>query len=251
MQVLTIHGAKGLEFDHVLVPGLDRDLNRGREPLLRWLELPRPEEGSDLIMAPAPVIGEQVPGEVNTYLKRLMAGRAGQEQIRLLYVAATRARRSLHLYAAPKPRADGLIAPRSRTLLATSVAGARGGFPQPRWPPRRAGDSRSAPRCSAAARCEDSRPDGSRVGLPPAPPLARLPLAQRSLEPPEFSWAGETRRHIGTVVHAALQSFAAAAELPAREQLESQVGVLSASNSAASVYPSAISGRPRPTWSKR
>ncbi|MFZ0549306.1 MAG: 3'-5' exonuclease, partial [Steroidobacteraceae bacterium] len=118
VQVLTIHGAKGLEFDHVLVPGLDRDLNRGREPLLRWLDLPRPREGSDLIMAPAPVIGDEEPGEVGAYLKRLMAGRAAHEQVRLLYVAATRAKRSLHLYAAPKPRSGGMIAPRSRTLLA-------------------------------------------------------------------------------------------------------------------------------------
>ena len=44
VQLMTIHRAKGLEFDHVFVPSLDRVLNRGREPLLRWLDLPRAEE---------------------------------------------------------------------------------------------------------------------------------------------------------------------------------------------------------------
>ncbi len=49
---------------------------------------------------------------------------------------------------------------------------------------------------------------------PAASDLARLPLGRQSLEPPEFSWVGETSRHIGTVVHAALESFARAADIP-------------------------------------
>jgi ATP-dependent exoDNAse (exonuclease V) beta subunit len=224
VQVLTIHGAKGLEFDHVLVPGLDRDLNRGREPLLRWLDLPRrQEEGSDLIMAPAPVIGDEEPGEVGAYLKRLMAGRAAHEQVRLLYVAATRAKRSLHLYAAPKPRAGGIIAPRSRTLLARL------------WPALEEDfrGSLSAPTGGEADGIRDAaRPPLRRLAPgwvprrpPAAPPLARLPLAQRSLEPPEFSWVGETARHIGTVVHAALQALGAAPELPSGAGVESQAAL--------------------------
>src|SRR5215469_8834835 len=120
VQVLTIHGAKGLEFDHVLVPCLDRQRNQGREPLLRWLDLPRAEDDrNDLIMAPAPVIGDEEAGEVNAFLKRLTALRAANEQVRLLYVAATRAKSTLHLYAAPAPRADGQVIPQWGTLLAS------------------------------------------------------------------------------------------------------------------------------------
>src|ERR1700730_9091316 len=118
VQLMTIHRAKGLEFDHVFVPSLDRELNRGREPLLRWLDLPRAEGESDLIMAPVPAIGDDEGGEASAYLKRLTSRRAANEQTRLLYVAATRAKQTLELSAAPKARADGTIAPRNGTLLA-------------------------------------------------------------------------------------------------------------------------------------
>ncbi len=242
VQVLTIHGAKGLEFDHVLVPSLDRERNRGREPLLRWLDLPRPprpasasaEEpgnsgGSDLIMAPAPVIGDEDAGEVTAFLKRLMARRAANEQVRLLYVAATRARRSLHLFAAPKPRNGGLVIPRARTLLDSLWPALEDAF--------QAASKDVASPLSGDAQLElfagspprrmlrRLRPDWVAPSRPAAPKLTRLPLAQHSLERLEFSWADETRRHIGTVVHAALQAFSAASELPSRRWVESRAGL--------------------------
>jgi ATP-dependent exoDNAse (exonuclease V) beta subunit len=43
---------------------------------------------------------------------------------------------------------------------------------------------------------------------------SRLPLGHQSLEPRQFTWGGETSRHIGTVVHAALEAFADAETLP-------------------------------------
>jgi ATP-dependent exoDNAse (exonuclease V) beta subunit len=43
-----------------------------------------------------------------------------------------------------------------------------------------------------------------------------LPIRQQSLEAVEFSWVGETARHVGTVVHAALQEYAQRRELPQR-----------------------------------
>ncbi|HJS92353.1 MAG TPA: UvrD-helicase domain-containing protein [Steroidobacteraceae bacterium] len=230
VQVLTIHGAKGLEFDHVLVPSLDRELNRGREPLLRWLDLPRGEpapredgsHASDLIMAPAPAIGQEEPGEVSAYLKRLTAERAANEQVRLLYVAATRARQSLHLYAAPAVRADGRIVPRPRTLLASLWPALQAAFEE--GATQMQGDGALEARAGEVTRRALRRlaSDWAPAELAPGPQLYRLPLAQRSLEPPEFSWVQESARHIGTVVHAALQALAAAAELPSRAALESR-----------------------------
>jgi ATP-dependent helicase/nuclease subunit A len=230
VQVLTIHGAKGLEFDHVLVPCLDRQRNQGREPLLRWLDLPRAEaERSDLIMAPAPVIGEGLPGDVNAFLKRLTALRAANEQVRLLYVAATRAKRSLHLYAAPAPRADGQVIPLSRTPLASLWPALARAFLAPSA--ATASPASSDIQLELFAGSQMRRvlrrltSDWAPPALPAAPRLTRLPVAQRSLERLEFSWAGETRRHIGTVVHAALQSFAAVTELPSRARLEARAEI--------------------------
>ncbi len=54
----------------------------------------------------------------------------------------------------------------------------------------------------------------------PAEDLPRLPLGHQSLEPPEVSWVGETGRHIGTVVHAALESFAGVSALPTPDRIQ-------------------------------
>ena len=99
VQVMTIHRAKGLEFDHVLLPGLGRRGRPDREPLLRWLELPRDARGvsTDLLMAPIGTPGERA-SPLGQFIRSLQSRRSANERSRLLYVAATRARRSLHLF---------------------------------------------------------------------------------------------------------------------------------------------------------
>lgn len=214
VQVMTIHRAKGLEFDHVFVPSLDRDLNRGREPLLRWLDLPRESGDSDLIMAPVPTIGDDEGGDVNRYVKRLASRRAANEQVRLLYVAATRARKSLNLSASPVTKADGSVGPRSGTLLACL------------WPAI-AAVAQQVTTARAEGRVASVQP---LVRLPAdwAPPalstlaeLPHLPVSRQSLEPPEFSWVGETARHIGTVVHMELEKLATRDRPPDVAEVES------------------------------
>ena len=255
VQIMTIHRAKGLEFDHVLVPSLDRDLNRGREPLLRWLDLPRREGESDLIMAPVPAIGDDAGGAVGVYLKRLIAKRGANEQTRLLYVAATRAKKSLYLSGAPKAKQDGTVVPRVGTLLASLWPVLGGQFTQgdrASGPGEVSADAAAATDTTGRAAATNvlSRADAhsgaastatgalSDADAPPAntlrrlpstwsPPsfanpttdLAHLPVGHQSLEPPEFSWVGETARHIGTVVHAGLEAFAAAPALPTGDRI--------------------------------
>jgi ATP-dependent helicase/nuclease subunit A len=245
VQLMTIHRAKGLEFDHVFVPSLDRNLNRGQEPLLRWLDLPRKEGESDLIMAPVPAIGDDEGGEVSAYVKRLTSRRAANEQTRLLYVAATRAKQTLELSAAPKTKADGAIGARSGTLLASlwpavasmvSVDATHGGpghggpshgdpgHGDPGHGDPGHGDAATA--VSTDAPIQKLRRLTTNWSLPPlttAPELPHLPISHQSLEPPEFSWVGETARHIGTVVHAALESYATVDELPSKAAIESQL----------------------------
>jgi len=218
VQVMTIHRAKGLQFDHVFVPGLDRSVGAGERPLLRWIDLPRERDLSDLIVAPAPTIGEEGGGELSSYLAGLLAQRARHERLRLMYVAATRARQTLHLSGAPKMRAGGRLDPEPRTLLACLWPALAERFqvqaaPADCAPPPKRAPALPLRRLSDAWRAPQ---------LPAAAPLPHLPLERASIEPPEFSWVGETQRHIGTVVHALLARVADAPALPTGEQLEAQ-----------------------------
>ncbi len=109
--VMTIHRAKGLEFDHVMVPGLHRVSRIDDAPPILW----RPESGRLLLG----VRGTRNGDGVHRWLSHEERHRDANERTRLLYVAATRARRTLHLFGVleeidgePKPPpARSLFAP--------------------------------------------------------------------------------------------------------------------------------------------
>ncbi len=218
VQIMTIHRAKGLEFDHVFVPALDRNPGREGEPLLRWLDLPRRQGGSDLIIAPVPTIGEQSGGEVGAYLKQLIAARLKNERARLLYVAATRAKQTLWLSGAPKPRDDGRVIPRAGTLLSVLWPTLNGDFVVETTP---AEPSMATPPAVVSRPLRRLRADWTQATVDPTAELSHLPLGHQTLDELEFSWVQETSRSIGTVVHAALEQFGKAAALPSRTELES------------------------------
>ena len=89
VQLMTIHKAKGLQFDHVFLPALaHRTKSRNRE-LLRW----RLHEGA-LLMASSL---NNASGSLYKWLDTEDAEREQNETRRLLYVATTRACLSLHL----------------------------------------------------------------------------------------------------------------------------------------------------------
>lgn len=118
VQLLTIHNSKGLEFDVVLIPGLERPTNRSRSELLNWLELDPPDgEAAHILLAPIGSRGEQTDG-LNQWVSRVKRARENAELRRLLYVACTRARESLHLFAACSAQKDGTARiPAEGTLL--------------------------------------------------------------------------------------------------------------------------------------
>ncbi len=95
VELMTIHKAKGLEFDTVILPGLGKRPKSDDAPLLLWTEYPD-ETGTQLLMAP---IAARRNGEDQTYdfIRCESDAKARNESQRLLYVACTRARTSLHL----------------------------------------------------------------------------------------------------------------------------------------------------------
>lgn len=97
LQIMTVHNAKGLEFDHVILPQLDRKSPYDQKQLLLWMERPRENNASTLVLAPIHPI-EQESDSIYEYIKRQHYIKSDFEVTRLLYVAATRAKKSLHLY---------------------------------------------------------------------------------------------------------------------------------------------------------
>jgi ATP-dependent exoDNAse (exonuclease V) beta subunit len=121
VQMMTIHKAKGLEFETVIVPGLQRTTGGNESQLLLWDEFAGADGHAHLLVAPIRARGAAT-DEASAYrfLQGLETRRTAHESQRLLYVAATRAIRRLHLVgcATPDPdKDDGLKPPPAGSLL--------------------------------------------------------------------------------------------------------------------------------------
>ncbi len=270
VQLMTIHKAKGLQFDTVILPGLGYPPRRDDPKLLLWLERPRivlplppgercaetlsrgpihgdatveahistrpgaalhPAAGShpsanadgillhpsgrgvrgeaDLLLAPIREAAAEA-DPIYEYLKALESAKEEHEAARLLYVAVTRARSRLHLIGQVDWKEERAARPKSRSLL------------EKLWPAVSNEFERVAGQ--AAADVLDQ------AGEAPPHAIRRFPSGWKSPEPPaavawqppagpqyegksphdevEFSWASETAKHVGTVVHRFLQIVA-------------------------------------------
>jgi len=131
VQLMTIHKSKGLEFEIVIVPELETRPARNQPEMLSWLErgvAPEPGEFdpgvvTEFLVAPMPSKGAES-GAAKRWVDRVRHNRENQEMRRLLYVAATRAREELHLFARPSYRYDEngqpALAGPGESLLATA-----------------------------------------------------------------------------------------------------------------------------------
>src|SRR2546425_880772 len=139
------------------------------------------------------------------YLKDLDADAEDTESARLLYVAATRAEKRLHLLAClPSDEHGDLKKPLTHSLLERAWPAAEVHF-HAATESVRVGETRRAPMPVTLKRL------ASDIQLPPLPDAVRwsAPAEGRVAEDEiEFSWAGETARHIGTVAHRWLQRMA-------------------------------------------
>lgn len=117
VQVMTIHKSKGLEFDHVILPGLNYKSPPDASQLMMWLERPSQSGDSDLILAPIKSTAAKN-DPLYHYLRRIQKQKADYETARLLYVATTRARESLHLTCTLTCAEDGeYISPAKNSFL--------------------------------------------------------------------------------------------------------------------------------------
>lgn len=207
--VMTMHKAKGLEFDVVILPRLGSRPRSSDPELLLWLERPRRQGANDLVLAP---IGDRAGADkaMVDAVRGLERQKDAHEVVRLVYVAATRAKSRLHLFGhvgvkdgEPRVAAGSLLKvlwPVVEVAFLEAVA-------------RHHGTGSADPDEEADAVAPGIRrlPAGWQPPAP-APGVAGLPVslpdAGGDTVQLEFSWASETAKHIGTVVHRWLQTIA-------------------------------------------
>ena len=190
IEIMTIHRAKGLEFDTVVLLGLGRSLPPEDKKGLNWLERRNEDGREDVLLAPPAANSQQTNG-LTEWIRRMDRVKNLSERARLLYVAATRARERLHLVGQlPENQM-----PRPFTLLACL------------WP------------CVSNI-FENAEISGGTGQTPPEirPVLRRLVEPARApLRPqeqpvevvrPQFQWVGQTAVQVGTVVHRWLHRIA-------------------------------------------
>lgn len=124
LMMMTIHKSKGLEFDHVIIPQCHRTMPNDPSQILAWLEKPNTFGHSDLVLAPIKSsMDEDDP--IYRYIRRIEKQKLEHEAKRLLYVAATRAKRTLHFFATLTREDDA---------LAEIQSPSKGSFLQMLWP---------------------------------------------------------------------------------------------------------------------
>jgi ATP-dependent helicase/nuclease subunit A len=189
VEIMTMHRAKGLEFDTVVLLGLAREPRPDEPRALQWLVRTTADGRDDLIMVPSAFASAGGGERLAEFVRRAERQRDAAERARLLYVATTRARERLHLvWQLPAdmeaPPASSLLAHLEPLVFATARE-----------------EAPAAPLPDLVA----IKPVLRRL-VTPARSAARAagevgPAAVR----PEFVWAGHAAAHVGTVVHRYLQ----------------------------------------------
>ena len=229
LQIMTIHKAKGLEFDTVIVPGLGRGSRNHDKQLLRWIEQPhsqtvRKNEAvvPDLLLAPIQETGAEI-DPIYSWVEKLDRDKAQFETDRLLYVAATRAKKFLHLL-------GHVNAVSSEHEDVPSLKPMQGSLLHRLWVAVQPAYGAAAADAVISMNHESEQSENEEINsidgvvnnqciyrlesdwvLPDAPESViwqELREKKPIREAIEFSWASEMARHVGNVVHRWLQKIA-------------------------------------------
>ncbi len=206
VQIMTMHKAKGLQFDHVILHGLGRFPVHGGRAVLSWFDATDEDGGEYKIISPVGREDEIEKDSLHQFIERTREAKNDLERSRLLYVACTRAKLSLHLVGNVGVSSDGeeFKPPDRRSLLSLL------------WPIVRSDFERAfeeAPK-SAAVDDEDvwvqpplrrlpdswSLPD---VVMPPGFPESSLAVVDGPAV--NYEWVGVDARLAGTITHRWLQ----------------------------------------------
>ena len=199
IQIMTMHKAKGLEFDYVILPGLGKRPKSANKRLVFWIPF-----GEELLLAPIEEKGGKASPLYN-FLAEFDKEKDEHEMLRLLYVAATRAKKQLHLFGKAKIKDDELK-PESHSLLESLWP-----FINTKWKPIK--------EFSPQEQESDKETAHDKIFIKRLPADFQPPKPSRSIDSPllgeideekevdPFYWAGNAARCLGNVLHRFLQTI--------------------------------------------
>jgi ATP-dependent exoDNAse (exonuclease V) beta subunit len=211
LQIMTMHKAKGLQFDHVILHGLGRTTRSTSREVLSWLNLPDRDGRSEMLISPVGPRAELEDDPLHQYIEATEKEKSRMELDRLLYVACTRAKKSLHLVGSTGVSGDGESPskPNAASLLSRL------------WPALEA-EYQQAFHAGEMQETRQAKEGHGHLVLPvlrryveawrvpepegwPDSVRATSPDIVDSDQPIEFDWVGARTRHTGTIVHRWLQ----------------------------------------------
>lgn len=208
IRVMTIHEAKGLEFDTVILPRLGSAPRGEDEELLVWDEKIDDDNSRSLSAAAQPRKGEK--SAAYDAIRQTSKEKVRNEGKRLFYVACTRARNRLFLLGSTnqnKSKTDVCKA-QSHTFLGMIWDFYKPEFQRLQRQPEPVQASLFAPerkpRTIARLPRQWQRPAFS----PPVFWVPELEVGTPSGQTVAYYWAGGTSRHVGIVVHSFLNRIA-------------------------------------------
>ncbi len=213
LQLMTIHKSKGLEFETVIIPGLGKTTASDKSKLLYWCERTSESGSPELVFGPIKAVWEKT-NQTTEYLKYLEQEKIKFEISRLLYVAVTRAKQSLHLLGHVNIKSDGRMAePANNSLLSQLWPVAEQQFTQEFESLTVVSEQQASTEGNMAFRLNNT----SRLRLvdnwlcPKVPQDINIENSIIALDTQdvllEFDWASETAKHVGSVVHRILEQL--------------------------------------------
>ncbi len=205
IQVMTVHQAKGLEFDTVFIPQLGGGSRPSERELLLWDEEIDENGVSRLAVAAQPRKGERT--ERYDAIKKAHTAKEEHELKRLFYVACTRAKSELYVSGNAKRKKDGRgVQTPSNSFLKLIWEQVSDEF---------VGVLRRSPSQGNLFEMEKGSPKTVLRSLPvtwQAPRFARsvqwqpnFREATASARKVSYEWVSDTGRHVGTVAHNVLK----------------------------------------------